>query len=100
MGVTFDRVFDDVSGPFAEVQGLAKPVPGAIAGTASEGYLISPAINDAFTIANRVLKAGGEVYRLGVPMSANGRTYPAGAFYVAASAASTPIVQKAAQSSA
>ena len=31
-------------------------------GTAAAGYLISPSINDAFTIANRVLKANGEVY--------------------------------------
>ena len=30
-------------------------------------------------------------------MTANGRTYPAGTFYVTASAASTPIVQKAVQ---
>jgi hypothetical protein len=97
MGVIFDRVFDDVTGPLAEVQGLAKPVPGAITGTASAGYLISPAINDGFTVVNRVIKANGEAYRLGVPMSANGRTYPAGSFYVTASATTTPIVQKAAQ---
>jgi Zinc carboxypeptidase len=97
MGVKFDRVFDDVSGPFTEVQGLAKPAPGAVSGTAAEGYLISPAVNDAFTIVNRVLKANGEAYRLGVPMSANGRTYPAGSFYLAGSATTTPIVQKGAQ---
>jgi hypothetical protein len=95
MGVKVDRLFDDVTGPFTEIQGLAKPVPGALTGTAASGYLISAAVNDAFTIVNRVLKANGEAYRLGVPMSANGRTYPPGAFYVAASAASTPIVQKA-----
>jgi hypothetical protein len=98
MGVKFDRLFDDVSGPMKEIEGLAAPVPGTITGTgtATAGYLISPAINDAFTIANRVLKANGDVYRLGASMSAGGRTYPAGAFYVAASAASTPIVQKGA----
>ena len=86
MGVKFDRLFDDVTGTFTEIQGLAKPVPGTISGTAAAGYLISPAINDAFTIANRVLKANGEVYRTGAPTTANGRTYPAGSFYVAASA--------------
>ncbi|HEY0876325.1 MAG TPA: hypothetical protein VGD94_22825, partial [Vicinamibacterales bacterium] len=97
MGITFDRLFDDVTGPFTEIQGLATPVPGTISGTASAGYLISPSINDAFTIANRVMKANGEVYRLGTPMTANGRTYPVGSFYVVASAASTPIVQAAAK---
>ena len=97
MGVKFDRLFDDVSGSMKEIDGLAAPVPAAVSGTATAGYLISPAINDAFTIANRVLKASGEVYRLGAPMAANGRTYPAGAFYITASPASTPIVQKGAQ---
>ena len=97
MGVKFDRLFDDVSGSMKEIDGLATPVPAAISGTAAAGYLISPAINDAFTIANRVLKASGEVYRLGAPMASNGRTYSAGAFYITASAASTPIVQKGAQ---
>jgi hypothetical protein len=97
MGVKFDRVWDDVSGPFKEIEGLASPIPGAINGTAAAGYLLSPSINDAFTIANRVMKANGEVYRLGAQMTAAGKTYPAGTLYVAASAISTPIVQKSAQ---
>ena len=69
MGVKFDRLFDDVTGAFKEIEGLATPVPGTISGTAAAGYLLSPAINDAFTIANRVLKANGEVFRLGAPMT-------------------------------
>jgi hypothetical protein len=97
MGVKFDRLFDDVTGPLTEIQGLAKPVPGTISGTAAAGYLISPSINDAYTIANRVMKANGEVYRIATPMSANGKSYPAGSFYVVASAASTPLVQAAAK---
>ena len=97
MGIKFDRLFDDVTGAFTEIQGLAKPVPGMISGTAAAGYLISPSINDAFTVANRVLKANGDVHRLGTPMSANGKTYPAGAFYVTASATTTPILQAAAK---
>jgi hypothetical protein len=97
MGVKFDRVWEDVNGQFKQVEGLAAPLPGKISGTATAGYLLSPAINDSFTIANRVLKANGEVYRTTAAMTANGKTYPAGAFYVTASAASTPIVQKGAQ---
>ncbi len=85
MGVKFDRLFDDVTGPFAEVQGLAKAVPGKISGTGTEFYELSPAVNDTFTVVNRVLKANGEVHRV------------RGNFYVAASAASTPIVEKAVQ---
>jgi hypothetical protein len=93
MGIRFDRLFDDVTGSFTEIQGLAKPLPGTISGTATAGYLISPAINDAFTIANRVLKGNGEVYRIASPMTAGGKTYPVGSFYVVASGSSTPIVQ-------
>jgi len=97
MGIKFDRVWDDVTGALKLVEGLAAPVPGKINGTAAAGYLISPAMNDAFVVANRVLKANGEVYRIGAPMTANGKSYQPGSFYVAASPASTPIVQKAAQ---
>ena len=86
MGVKFDRVWEDVSGPFKDVEGLAAPMPGTISGTATAGYLLSPAVNDSFTIANRVMKANGEVYRL-----------DNGSFFVPASAASTPIVQKGVQ---
>src|SRR6185436_10310489 len=93
MGVKFDRVWDDVNGQFKMVEGLAAPMPGKINGTAASGYLMSPAINDTFTIANRVMKANGDVYRTAAPMTANGKTYPAGSLYVTASAASTPIVQ-------
>ena len=97
MGITFDRLMDDVSGSLTEIKGLASPVPGTISGTAAAGYLISPSINDAYTVANRVLKAKGDVYRLATPMTAEGRTYPAGSFYITASAATTPIVQAAAK---
>jgi hypothetical protein len=87
MGVKFDRLFDDVSGPLKDVDGLAAPIPGKIGGTpVTAGYLLSPAENDSFTIVNRVLKANGAVSRLD-----NGR------FYIPASAVSTPIVEKGLQ---
>ncbi|MEX1127705.1 MAG: M14 metallopeptidase family protein, partial [Vicinamibacterales bacterium] len=97
MGVTFDRLMDDVTGPFTEIQGLATPKPGTIKGTAAAGYLISPAINDGFTVANRVLKANGEVYRIAAPVTLDGTTYPVGSFYVTASATTTQVVQTAAK---
>src|SRR5262249_11392599 len=57
MGVKFDRLFDDVNGPLKEIEGLATPLPGTISGTATAGYLLSPAINCAFTVAKRGLQA-------------------------------------------
>jgi hypothetical protein len=87
MGVKFDRLFDDVTGPLKDVTGLAAPMPGRIGGTpATSGYLLSPAANDSFTIVNRVLTAKGEVDRLD-----NGR------FFIPASGVSTPIVEKGLQ---
>jgi Zinc carboxypeptidase len=97
MGVKFDGLFDDVTGQFKEIEGLATPVPGKINGTGTAAYLLSPAINDSFTIVNRVMKAGGDVYRLDVPAAFGSKSYPAGTLLVAASAVSTPIVQKAVQ---
>jgi hypothetical protein len=95
MGVKVDRSFDDVTGALKEIQGLATPVPGKINGNATAGYFLSPAINDSFTIVNRVLKANGDVYRSDAPVTVGGKAYPAGTFFVSASATSTPIVQKA-----
>src|SRR5262249_33893965 len=98
MGVKVDQIWDDVSGALKNVEGLAAPLPGKINGTGTAaGYLLSPAVNDAFTIANRVMKANGDVFRFGSPLTDNGRTFPAGTLYVAATTASTAIVQKSAQ---
>jgi hypothetical protein len=75
------------------IDGLAKPMAGKVtAPPAGGGYLLSPAQNDAFTVVNRVLKAGGEVWRTTSVMSANGKSYGAGSFYVAANGTTTPII--------
>jgi hypothetical protein len=98
MGVKFDRIWEDVNGPLQGVEGLASPLPGRITtSTTTAGYLLSPSINDSFTVTNRVMKANGEVYRLDAPVTAGGKTHPAGTLFVVASAVSTPIVQKGAQ---
>jgi hypothetical protein len=95
MGIQFDSIYTDVTGPMTRITGLAKPVPGKVT-TASAGYLLSPMQNDAFTVANRVLKANGEVYRLRTPMTANGKTFGPGAFYIVATPATTQIIQASA----
>jgi len=97
MGVQFDRVVDGFDGPFTKLEGLA-PVPaGIVAATnGAVGYVFSHRQNDAFTAINRLLKAGEEVYWLQAPVTANGKSYPAGSFYVAAKASTLPLVQRAA----
>jgi zinc carboxypeptidase len=97
MGVRFDRIWDDVTGPLQGIEGLASPIPGKITGTATAGYILPPSINDSFTIANRVMKANGEVYRFSAPLTVGEKAFPAGSLYIAASAAATPIVQKGAR---
>jgi hypothetical protein len=86
MGVQFDRSLDPVTGPFTPVQGLATPMPGTIAGSGT-GYAF-PVTNDAFTVVNRLLRAGAKVYR------DRGHS---GAFWVDATPATTAVVEKAAR---
>ena len=98
MGIKFDRVLSGFDGPFERIEGLASPPPGTVANAAgATGFLVSPKVNDAFTIANRVLKANGDVYRLNSGITANGKRYPAGTFFIAASSAATPIIQQSAR---
>ncbi len=98
MGVKFDRILDGFDGPFERIEGLASPVPATVANASgATGYVISHAQNDAFKVVNRLLAAKAEVLWTKSPITAGGKTYPAGSFYVTANAASTPIVQKAAQ---
>ncbi len=66
MGVQFDRELEGFTGPFAKITtDLAVPMPGSITGPEKPaGYLVSHAYNDAFTLTNRLLKAGQKVYWL------------------------------------
>ena len=66
MGVQFDRELEGFTGPFAKITTeLAAPLPGVISGPAKPaGYLVSHSYNDAFTLTNRLLKAGQKVYWL------------------------------------
>ena len=67
----FAAALDLVTGPAA--------APAAVSGHGGV-YLVSPRANDAFLVANRTWKAGGEVRRLTAPFDAGGRELPAGTF--------------------
>ncbi|HEY7233569.1 MAG TPA: M14 metallopeptidase family protein [Gemmatimonadaceae bacterium] len=98
MGVQFDRVLDGFDGPFEVVNGLAAVPAGTVAGTSgAAGYVFSHQVNDAFTAINRLLKAGEDVYWLRSPVTANGKSYPNGSFYVTAKPSTLPILQTAAK---
>ena len=65
MGVQFDRILDSFDGPFQKIDAVLDIPPARIGGTANPaGYLISHRINNSFTLVNRLLKAGCDVYWL------------------------------------
>jgi hypothetical protein len=95
MGVKFDRILDGFDGPFEPIDGLATPPAGTVTEVASTaGYLVSHAVNDAFIAVNRALKAKANVYQLRTPVTAGGKTYPAGTFYIENGAATRPMLQE------
>ena len=97
MGVQFDRVLEDFSGPFKEVSGLQNPPAGKISGPAKpSGYLISHELNDSFIIINRLMKSGCEVYWMKQPVMAFGRKLGPGTMYVPAGPQTRAILEKAA----
>lgn len=89
MGIQFDRVLDAFDAPTKPIAGLAQPVPGTVSAGAA-GWLVRHAYNDAFVVLNRVLKAGGEAHWvLDGPQQ--------GAWFIARSTATVPLVEKAAK---
>ena len=87
MGIKFDRVYDGFDGPLAKVNGLVNPPAERIHGPVNPaGYLISHRINNSFTLVNRLLMAGREVYWLKRD----------GTIWVPASSASRAILEKGA----
>jgi hypothetical protein len=67
MGVTFDRVLDNVDGPLVTLgPEPVKPQPGRVVEAANAaGYVVSHGINDSFIAVNRLLKAKEEVFFVG-----------------------------------
>jgi hypothetical protein len=85
-------VLDAFEGPFETVSS-AVPPPGHVRDVAgAAGYLVSHHQNDAFVAANRVLRAGGEVY-WPADRSAGGGT---GAMFVPATRATRAVLDAAA----
>jgi hypothetical protein len=88
MGVQFDRIVEGFSGPFEQVTDWnVKPPAGTVTTvTRPAGYFTDHRVNDAFQAVNRLLGSGEEVYWTTTPVTAGGKQYPAGTFYVPAKA--------------
>ena len=95
MGVVFDRLLDGFSGPFTPIEGLAKPPAGAVPKPESAaGFLLDRAANDSFLAVNRLLGKRFRVQRLRQPFEAEGKTHPAGTWYIPNGAEVLPALQQ------
>jgi hypothetical protein len=99
MGIQFDRELDGFTGPFEKITtDLAAPLPGSISGPAKPaGYLVSHEYNDAFTLTNRLLKAGQAVYWLTTKTALGSREVGAGTLWLPYSTDTRKILEKATQ---
>jgi len=81
MGVKVDRLTHAVTVSTNRVDAAAAPPTGSVAtaGGAS-AFAIDPRANDAFVAVNRLLKAGGAVYRTTAPVKVGSDEWPAGTF--------------------
>ncbi len=97
MGVRVERLLDAFDGPFEKIPGLASPPAGTLAhAEGAAGFLLDHRVNDAAIVTNRLLAKQQAVSWLVSPLEANGKTYPAGTIYVAATAASVQILSQGA----
>jgi hypothetical protein len=100
MGIRFDRLLDGFTGPFEEIPdwNVAPPAGTVTSVNRAAGYVTSHAVNDVFTAANRLLAQGERVYWLTRPLTVGDTTYPAGALYVRAGAATRGRLEAIAKS--
>ncbi|MEX2180065.1 MAG: hypothetical protein WD801_15220 [Gemmatimonadaceae bacterium] len=91
MGVQFDRILDGYTCPCERIQGMASPAPATVANRGGTGFLLSPRQNDVFRAVNQLLKGGATVSRLSAPLSANGKTFPAGTFHATGGSAAQTL---------
>jgi hypothetical protein len=98
MGVQFDRVLDSPpnTASMRKVDEWNLKAPAGKVATASRaaGYFTSHEVNDAFNAVNKLLRANEDVYWLRSPVTANGKTYPAGTLYIASRGSTLPALQK------
>jgi len=97
MGVQFDRLLDDFSGPFQAVSyGELQSPKGHVDAASGAGYVLSAKANNSFVAVNDLLKAGVDVYRLPAGIAGGKSPVEAGAFFVPASAKAKAALDKSA----
>jgi hypothetical protein len=99
MGIRYDRVLEDFTGPFDPVDVWNLPMPAAsIQGTANaSGYLLDPRVNNTAIAVNRLLAAGERLSVLGSAASVDGTTWPAGTIHVVARGTTRALLERVAR---
>lgn len=94
MGVQFDRQIEAFDGPFEKVAyGELQTAKGSIAPSAkAAGYLLNARANNAFAVANDLLKAGIDVFRTNDSVYNN---FNKGSFFIPASGKNKVAVEQA-----
>lgn len=99
MGVRYDRILEDFTGPFDPVEAWNLPMPGAtIAGAPNAtSYLLDRRVNNTVIATNRLLAAGEAVAVLSAPVVVDGTSWPAGTIHVRARASTRALLTRVAQ---
>lgn len=94
MNVTFDRLLDAPPPAFPVLPDvIAAPPPGRIIGIGSAGWVVDHAINNSYTLTNRLLRAGLPVFWLKDGLETDGAMLAPGAVWIPASARAKEIVE-------
>jgi hypothetical protein len=98
MGVEFDRVLDPFTGPVEKVNvwNMTPSGGGVRNAGATQTFMLSREVNNAVTAVNRLLKSGAAVSTVPQPVTAGGRSYSRGSFQVRTTAATRPVLDRAA----
>jgi len=98
MGVKFDRIHENVDGPFVKIPyGAVESFPQTdIPTTVRAGYLLSPEINNSFIVVNDLLNNGIDVYRIDLD-ARNNRDARPGDFFVPLSGKARSILSRSAR---
>ena len=99
MGIVFDRILDGFAGPFEKIRGPARLAAGRVDGSLRPaGFLLDHRVNDSFIAVNRLLKQGEEVFWIKDSVAVDGKTFPPGAVFVPAKAATLAKLEMTAES--
>ncbi|MFO7573854.1 MAG: M14 family metallopeptidase [Bacteroidales bacterium] len=97
MGISFDRLTEDVTGPFSVIPygELQSPPAPTMPANARAGYTFSAKVNNSFKVVNDLLSEGIRVFRLPQGDRNNPLSNP-GDFYVQASAKARTVLFRSA----